>query len=521
MASVATEEIRLRARNRLLDLALLLLALLGPLLQLAGFLTRGLALLDSDYARLAFTYAVIALSAVAAALVAVRRGSLALRITAGALLLASIGSIAWVSSLWWRDMRGALADAAMSPMEPGRVGIVLAPANRSTGATTRARAIEDTIHDILDQNALESHVAVRRAYPISSEEQAERVGRRLGASIVIWESGQEHGPAAGVHHVTVLGANVTSMELSPIKVMLLMSTRDSLAVRSAGTQDGGEPSLTTRVIAQVAVGFACLALDQPELAAAQFKSALEVGDIPMTLQRSLHNYMGTALLFAERPDLAIQEYEFARSIAPDAYAWVGTGNSLIAQREWQAAIEAFNEAIALDPYSAAPYCGLGTVFYRQRATSRAISAFEQGIALQPTWGAPYALLGLAFELEANIDAARGAYSTCAFQAGPNAGLRQAVTDRAEEILHHPPTAVPTATLVPTPSPTPIPTWGVYQVQQGDTLGAIASKLGVSMEDLVELNKIDNPNSLSVGQMLVIPKKRRPTTAPTRTPRSDQ
>jgi len=507
----------LRARNRLLDSALLLLALLGPLLQLAGFLTRGLALFDSDYARLAFTYAMIALSAVAAALVAVRRGSLTVRIIAGALLLANLGSIVCAGSLWWRDMRSVLADAAMSPMEPGRVGIVLAPANRSAGATDRARAIEDAINDILDQNALESHVAVRRAYPISSKEQAERVGQRLGASIVIWETGQ--GLVASAHHVTVLGANVTPMELSPIKVMLLMSTQDSLAVHSAGTQDESELSpIATQVIAPVAVGFACLALDQPELAAAQFKSALEVSDLPMALQRSLHNYMGTAMLFAERPDLAIQEYEAAKSIAPDAYAWVGTGNSLIAQREWQAATEAFNEAIALDPYSASPYCGLGVVFYRQRATSRAISCFEQAIALQPTWGAPHALLGLAFELEANIDAARGAYSTCAFQAGPNAGLCQAVTDRAEEILHHPPTAVPTATLVPTPSPTPIPTWSIYQVQQGDTLGGIASKLGVSIEDLVELNKIENPNSLSVGQVLVIPKKRQPT-LPARTPRS--
>jgi len=508
-------------RKRLLDGVLLLVALLGPVFHLAGFFTQGLALLYSDYSRLGFTYTVLALSAAAAAIGVLRCRGLPMRIAAGVALLANLGSIGYVGSLWWPDVRCALADAAMSPTEAGKVGIALAPASHSATAKAEARSIEDAINVILEDNELESYVIVRHAYPISSEEQAERVGEKLGVSIVVWRAEQRDDLIAGEHHVTVLGANVTPIELVPTNVMLLMSTRDSLAVRDVSTSQASETrQLSTQVVAPVSVGFACLALAQPELAAMQFQDALRASAGDTLLQRSLHNYEGTSLLFAKRPDLAIQEYEIARDIEPDAYTWVGTGNSLMAQRDWAGAAEAFGEAIALDPYAAAPYCGLGIIFARERMVSRAISCYRQAIALQPRWGAPYALLGLAFELDAEIDAARDAYKTCALQSGPNAGLRQAVAARAEEILRHPPTAIPTATLIPTPSPSPIPTAGIYRVQKGDTLRAIASELGVSMDDLVEVNQIENPNSLSVGQILAIPRKSLPG-ARTRTPSSGQ
>jgi len=517
----------LRARDRLLDSALLTIALLGPLFHLAGFLSRGLTFLYSPYAKLGLTYSAMALSAAAAGVAVVRRKRLWVRLIAGVALVVNLGAIGYVGNLWWRDMRHALADAAMSPIGGGQVGIAVAPANDSASARTAARATEDAINSILRRHGLGSLVVVRRAYPVHSEEQAERVGDKLGASIVVWErdqgldlgAGTQVPLGAGEHHLTVLGANVTPVELAPMNVMLLMSTRTSLLVPGGGSAGGQSASpLATEVLAPVSVGFACLALGRQELAAAQFENALRLDALPSEVRRSLHSYLGVALLFAQRPDLAVQEYELARSIAPDAYAWVGTANSRMAQREWGAAIQAFNEAVALDPYYAVPYCGLGVLYSRERRVSQAMSSYRQAIALEPDWGAPYALLGLAFELDANVEAARAAYGTCALQAGPNAGLRQAVTDRAEEILLHPPTAVPTATPVPTPSPSPIPTAGMYRVRQGDTLAAIASQLDVSMEDLIEVNKIENPNALSVGQLLIIPKRSRPTPRSTRADR---
>jgi LysM repeat protein len=94
-----------------------------------------------------------------------------------------------------------------------------------------------------------------------------------------------------------------------------------------------------------------------------------------------------------------------------------------------------------------------------------------------------------------------------------------------------PTAVPVATLAlvpsdeattaPTASPaaptatsTPAPL--LYVVQPGDTLSGIAQAFGVSLQDLVAVNNIANPNLLHVGQVLIVPADI-PPTHPTKPP----
>jgi LysM repeat protein len=61
----------------------------------------------------------------------------------------------------------------------------------------------------------------------------------------------------------------------------------------------------------------------------------------------------------------------------------------------------------------------------------------------------------------------------------------------------------------------------YQVQFGDTLGIIAEQFDVSIEDLLRVNQINDPNSLSVGMVIYIPippeKIPTLTPTPTRTP----
>jgi stage VI sporulation protein D len=44
----------------------------------------------------------------------------------------------------------------------------------------------------------------------------------------------------------------------------------------------------------------------------------------------------------------------------------------------------------------------------------------------------------------------------------------------------------------------------YRVQSGDTLSSIAARFGVSVQALINANGITDPNSLSIGQVLVIP-----------------
>lgn len=82
-----------------------------------------------------------------------------------------------------------------------------------------------------------------------------------------------------------------------------------------------------------------------------------------------------------------------------------------------------------------------------------------------------------------------------------------------------PTASPAA---PTATPTPAPL--LYVVQPGDTLSGIAQAFGISLQDLLAVNDIADPNLLHVGQVLVIPADipptllaESPTPAPTRAP----
>ncbi len=63
-----------------------------------------------------------------------------------------------------------------------------------------------------------------------------------------------------------------------------------------------------------------------------------------------------------------------------------------------------------------------------------------------------------------------------------------------------PTDTPAPTATPAPSPTPV----IYVIQSGDTLLAIALKFGVSVAAIQETNAIVNPQSLQIGQELIIP-----------------
>ncbi len=63
---------------------------------------------------------------------------------------------------------------------------------------------------------------------------------------------------------------------------------------------------------------------------------------------------------------------------------------------------------------------------------------------------------------------------------------------------------------PTPIPTPTPAAAIgvcgetYTVEAGDSPFGIAEKCGVDVDDLQELNDIDDPKNLKVGQELKMP-----------------
>lgn len=68
------------------------------------------------------------------------------------------------------------------------------------------------------------------------------------------------------------------------------------------------------------------------------------------------------------------------------------------------------------------------------------------------------------------------------------------------------TATPTAEPTETPEPTPTqgPLYIEYKIRYGDTLGALAAKFNLTVEELMQLNGLTNPNALQIGQTLKIP-----------------
>lgn len=96
-----------------------------------------------------------------------------------------------------------------------------------------------------------------------------------------------------------------------------------------------------------------------------------------------------------------------------------------------------------------------------------------------------------------------------------------------DVVAHVASAVPTLTPTVPPSPTPV----TYTVQLGDTLYGISLEHGIPVEALMAANGITNPDSISVGQVLIIPSLdseifsqptplvRQSTTVPTLTPES--
>ena len=63
--------------------------------------------------------------------------------------------------------------------------------------------------------------------------------------------------------------------------------------------------------------------------------------------------------------------------------------------------------------------------------------------------------------------------------------------------------MPTPSPVVTPAPTPAPQT-TYVVVAGDTLALIADRFGTTVAALQAANGIDDPNTINIGQVLVIP-----------------
>jgi LysM repeat protein len=68
-------------------------------------------------------------------------------------------------------------------------------------------------------------------------------------------------------------------------------------------------------------------------------------------------------------------------------------------------------------------------------------------------------------------------------------------------------------VAPVDPPPPVPKLPTYTVQRGDSLSAIASRIGVSWQTIAALNPGVDPNKIRAGQILIVPKEVPPKPTP--------
>lgn len=494
-----------RIRSDTLGLVLLTLTLLGPIFHLLGILLRGISFFYADFIRFIFAYLFLAASAGAAAWLILRPVSRTIRILAICGLLLNLVSIAYAGRLWRVDSLQLAGDTTLIPIAADKIGIVVAPVSDTAQALAEAQAIKDSLRNMAKQTNLDSQIEVRQVHALTSSDQAQNIGSRLHASVVIWgtESGSEL--LHIVHNITSLGAGGAEVSLDPMRLMLLLATIDTLAIsENRLASEVQTPTTVGKVLAPTALGFCALTANQPALAAGFFQTALLANRLTTSTLHSLEGYLGLSYLFADRPDLAQSVLARARETEPDASTWLFSGYLALYQGDQDAAGEGFIRARALEPRSVQAYCGLGVVQSQLYNISRALSLFSQAVGLQPSWGIPYLLLAQAHELVGDVNAAQAAYERARLDASPFSSLSDLVGQRSLELAQKPPTPVPTAIIKPTTSPMPIPGLRYHTVAKGETLQKIAAQYSVSEKSLVQVNKLINQNVLYVGQVLVIP-----------------
>ena len=157
---------------------------------------------------------------------------------------------------------------------------------------------------------------------------------------------------------------------------------------------------------------------------------------------------------------------------------------------------------------------------RPRKPVRARRLWTPPSALWLILGLAFAIWGLftlrSYQLEANQAAVKensdALVGTPSIQASPTLAARVGLEPMTPVTIPNPPLTKPdTEVVIPpgnSPSLTPVATENEsvnhYTVQPGDTLGVIAERFDVSLNELMELNGLSNANLLQVGVVLLLP-----------------
>jgi tetratricopeptide (TPR) repeat protein len=112
------------------------------------------------------------------------------------------------------------------------------------------------------------------------------------------------------------------------------------------------------------------------------------------LQSHILNNTGYALINLSRNEEAVEAYQQAINVDPKyATPYNGLGNALRNLGRNEEAVEAYQQAINVDPKDAAPYNGLGNALRNLDRNEEAVKAYQQAINVDPKYATPYNGLG--------------------------------------------------------------------------------------------------------------------------------
>ncbi|MEN6479535.1 MAG: hypothetical protein ABFD20_07855, partial [Anaerolineales bacterium] len=158
----------MQQRDRIISLALLLLALATPVLFLTGYALNGQEILSRSTPHLVVAFVCLSIGAGASAYLLLQRNPLFVRLVAAVALVVLLGSVSYVRVAWGQNMSRAIAQLRREPFAAGQVGVLLCPTDQSAGALRQARDLQQLIERTVDGAQLGDRIEAQIAYPVSS-----------------------------------------------------------------------------------------------------------------------------------------------------------------------------------------------------------------------------------------------------------------------------------------------------------------------------------------------------------------
>jgi tetratricopeptide (TPR) repeat protein len=144
----------------------------------------------------------------------------------------------------------------------------------------------------------------------------------------------------------------------------------------------------------------------PDIRIAGCTALIQAGQDTTQNLSVIYNNRGSAIASKREYDRAIQDYNEAIRLSPStAYNYRERGKAYYAKRDYDHAIQDFSEAIRLDPNDASAYNFRGNACDIKNDHDRAIQDFNEAIRLSPNVASTYNNRGNAFEHKEDYDRA--------------------------------------------------------------------------------------------------------------------